>query len=144
MQSRKDFNAAARKVVNFDEFRQKRLDLEWRQFTWQEHLFSAFVDMPGRAALWVARGLSEAWDQVRGRPRDENPGHYYYDALQNDIRGDLYFDRNTLESDLAFFLRRGPGKKFQQKSAAIARQAFDESHNFHALVETGQLRKFEI
>lgn len=137
------FNAAADKVVNWDEYQKKKLDLEWEQFTWQEMLFQAFVDAPSRIGLWVGRAFGEAKDQVMRKPRDEDAGHSYYDSLQNDVRGDIYFDRKNLESDLAFFQKHGLGKKFQEKSAAIARQAFDESRDFSTMVKTGQFKRFD-
>lgn len=135
------FNDSARKVVNWDEYQKKKLDLEWKEFTWPEKLFQAFVDAPSRMALWVGRAFGEAKDQVMRKPRPENAGHTYYDSLQNAVRGDIYFDRDNLESDLTFFQKYGPGKAFQEKSANIARKAFEESQDFSFLAETAAEKK---
>lgn len=137
------FNKAADKVVNWDEYKKKKLDLEWEQFTWKDHLFQVFVDAPSRVGLWVCRAFGEAKDAVMGKPRPEDAGHAYYNSLQSGYPGDIYVDKKNLEADLAFFQKHGLGKKFQEKSAAIARQAFEESRDFSVLVKTGQFKRFD-
>ena len=86
-------------------------------------------------------GLTSVGWRVMLKPRPENAGHTYYDSLQNAVRGDIYFDRDNLESDLAFFQKYGPGKAFQEKSANIARRAFEESQDFSFLAETAAEKK---
>lgn len=136
------FNAAAQKVVDWDEFRIKKLDIEMKQFSLIDHLFEGFVDFPSKAFLWVRRSFGEAAAQMRGRPIDA--GGLYFDMLNPSTYGATYFDREALESDLAYFGRHGISGKFQEKSAAIARQAFDECRDFSILVQTGQLQKLNV
>lgn len=132
------FNSAAQKVVDWDEFRSIKLALENKQLSVREMLFEGFVDAPYRGLLWVRRGFAEAFDAVRRRPAPENTGNYYFDVLSS---RETYFDRDKLESDLVYFQKHGLGEKFQEKSAAIARQAFEQCRDFSGLVETGQLQK---
>lgn len=133
------FNDVA-KVVDWDEFRSKKLDLENKQFTMKEIVFEGFVDAPYRALLWVRRGFAEAFDHLRNKPV-ENKGNYYYDTMSH---REVYFDRDTLESDLGYFRKHGISPTFQEKSADIARQAFDECRDFSGLVRTGQLKKLDV
>ncbi|MEZ0261560.1 MAG: hypothetical protein ACAH80_11160 [Alphaproteobacteria bacterium] len=133
------FNTAAQKIVDYDEYKRRRTELENKQFSVGEVLFEAFVDMPSRAALWVGRGFAESYQAIRGR-KNADEGGYYYDSFGGDHRK-TYFDRGVLESDLAFFGKHGVGTAFQQKSARIARQAFDECQDYSCLVETGQFKK---
>lgn len=135
------FNDAAQKVVDWDEFHGKKLTLENKQLTIGEKLFEGFVEAPYRGFLWVRRGLSEAVDVMRRKPEPENIGNYYYDVLSH---RETYFDRDKLEDDLKYFQRHGLSTKFQEKSSAIARQAFDECRDFSLLVETGQFQKLKI
>jgi hypothetical protein len=136
------FNAAAQKIVDWDEYKAKKTAIEMKQFSLGDHLFEAFVDFPSKAFLWMRRGFGEAADQIRGRPAEASG--YYYDTLNQSAHSTLYFDRDMLESDLAYFARHGISGKFQAKAAAISRQAFDECRDFSCLVEAGQLQKFSI
>jgi hypothetical protein len=135
------FNHVAQKVVDWDEFRSKKLALENKQFTVGDMLFEGFVDAPYRGMLWVRRGFAEAFDAVRRRSTPNNAGSYYFNTLSG---RETYFDREKLESDLVYFQRHGLGGRFQEKSAAIARQAFEECRDFSVLVETGQLQKLMV
>lgn len=135
------FNSVAQKVVDWDEFRSKKLALENKQFTVGEMLFEGFVDAPYRGLLWARRGFAEAFDAVRRRPTPDNTGNYYFNVLS---QRDTYFDREKLESDLVYFQRHGLGGRFQEKSAAIARQAFEQCRDFSGLVETGQFQKLTV
>lgn len=135
------FNAPAQKIVDWDEFRGKKLDIENKQLSIREMLFEGFVDAPYRALLWMRRGFGEAFDKVRGKPDPENTGDYYYNVLSH---REVYFDRAKMEDDLSYFRKHGVSAKFQEKSAAIARQAFDECRDFSVLVETGQLQKLKV
>lgn len=137
-----EFNAKAEKIVNQDEFTEKKRQLESKQFTWKDYLFDAFVDAPTKFVLMVRSGFSQGFDQMRGKPKPE--GDYYFDSLTNDIRGSTYFDRATLEGDLAYFKVHGLSAKFQEKSASIAREAFDQCRDFSAMVQTGQFKKYGI
>lgn len=137
-----EFNAKAEKIVSQDEYTEKKRQLESQKFTWKDQLFDAFVDAPTKFVLMVRSGFGQAADQLRGKPKPE--GNYYYNTLDNDIRGNTYFDRATLEGDLSYFKAHGLSAKFQEKSAAIAREAFDQCRDFSALVQTGQFKKFEI
>ncbi|MEZ0224254.1 MAG: hypothetical protein ACAH83_06870 [Alphaproteobacteria bacterium] len=134
------FNSVAQKVVDWDEFSSKKLALENKQFTVGEMLFEGFVDAPWRGLLWARRGFAEAFDTVCRRPTPDNTGNYYFNVLSY---RESYFDREKLESDLAYFQKRGLGGRFQEKSAAIARQAFEHCRDFSCLVETGQLQKLK-
>jgi len=136
------FNTAAQKIVDYDEFKERKIALENKQFTMGEMLFEGFVDGPTRMALWVGRGFGEAYQTIRGR-KNEDDGSYYYDSLGGDHRK-TYFDRGVLESDLAFFGKHGVGAAFQAKSARIARQAFEECKDYSCLVETGQFKKLSV
>ncbi|TAL34885.1 MAG: hypothetical protein EPN97_07850 [Alphaproteobacteria bacterium] len=138
---KKAFNSAAQKVVDWEEFRSKKLALENKQFSVGEMLFEGFVDAPYRGMLWVRRGLSEAFDAVRRRPAPDNAGSYYFNTLSY---RETYFDREKLESDLVYFQKHGVGGRFQEKSAALARQAFEQCRDFSGLVETGQLQKLTV
>ncbi len=134
-----EFNDKAEKIVNTDEYRRIREDLEWKQMNWKEKLFQAFVEQPYRATLWVRRGVSEAIDQIKGKPQVE--GNYYFDKLEaNSPRGTTYMDRTTFEGDVAYFQQHGLSKSFQEKSARIATEAFDKARDFSVLKKTGQLQ----
>ncbi len=138
-----EFNTKAQKVVDWNEFTSKKIDLENKQFTWKDHLFAAFVDAPSKVYIWARRGFGEAVDQFRGKPAEK--GDYYFDTLgKEQLRGKTYFDQDTLEGDLAYFAKHGLGAKFQEKAAAVARQAFEESKDFSVLVKTGQFQKFRV
>ncbi len=136
------FNAAAQKIVDWDEYKAKKTDIEMKQFTLADHLFEAFVDFPSKAFLWMRRGFGEAAAEIRGRPVEA--GGYYFDTLNQSASSAVYFDRDALESDLAYFARHGISGKFQAKAAAISRQAFDACRDFSGLIETGQLQKISI
>lgn len=140
-----EFNDKAQKIVNEDEFRRRRFLLEQEQFTLKEKFFQIPNDLYN-AFLWVRRGVSEAIDQIRGREKAE--GDYYFDKLSHYDKygharfGTTYMDRAVLEGDLAYFEKHGLSKSFQEKSARIARQAFDQSRDFSVLLKIGQLEKF--
>lgn len=135
------FNNAAPKIVDYDEYKRRKTELENKQFSVGELLFEGFVDAPTRAALWIGRGFAEGFDAMRGKKREE--GSYYYNSFGGDHRK-TYFDRDVLESDLAFFGKHGVSADFQAKSARIARQAFEECQDFSPLVETGQFKKLKV
>lgn len=135
------FNEVSTKIVNFDEYRENRFKLEQKQLNWKEKLFQVVDDLYS-AALWVRRGFGEAVDQWKGRPKPA--GDYYYDQYDNRRHAPLYMDRETLEGDLAYFTKHGLNKEFQEKSAKIARQAFEMSRDYGVLAEIGQLKKYEI
>jgi hypothetical protein len=135
------FNTAAQKIVDYDEYKRRRTELENKQFSVGEMLFEGFVDAPTRIALWVGRSFAEGYNAMRGRKREA--GSFYYDRFGGDHRK-TYFDRDVLESDLAFFGKHGVGAAFQQKSARIARQAFEECKDYSCLVESGQFKKLEV
>ncbi|MDE1152754.1 MAG: hypothetical protein PW788_09480 [Micavibrio sp.] len=132
------FNDAANKVVNFDELREKKFDVMWKNFTVKEKLFDAFINTPYNMFLFVRRGMEEAYQTIRGREQDR--GGVYTDK----ISGDLFLDRASVDSDVQYALKHGLGKKFQEKAARLAYQAFDESRDFSVLVKSGQLCRCEF
>lgn len=137
-----EFNQKAEKIVNTDEFTKIRDELEWKQLNWKEKLFQAFVEQPYRAVLWVRRGFSEAYAQLAHK--EPEPGNYYYDKLEkSSARAATYMDRSMFEGDVAYFLKNGLSRKFQEKSANIAHEAFDKARDFSVLQRTGQLQKLE-
>ena len=131
---RAPFNAAAEKVVNFDEYRFKKQDMLWDQSTLGERLFEAFVNFPHSMMLFVRRGFGEAYDFLKNKK--EPVGTMYTDTLS----GDLYLDRTCVKSDIDYAVKHGLGAKFQAKAARVAQQAFDECRDFSMLVKTGQLK----
>lgn len=137
-----EFNQKAEKIVNTDEFQKIRDDLEWKQLNWKEKLFQAFVEQPYRAVLWVRRGFSEAYAQLTGKEKE--PGNYYLDKLEKSSpRAATYMDRAMFEGDVAYFLKNGLSRTFQEKSANIAHEAFDKARDFSMLKRTGQLQALE-
>ena len=132
------FNEASQKVVNWDEYDRNKFDLEWQKYTPLEKAFDGLINTPYKVFLFVRRGISEAIDMFRGK-EDQNAGKVYEDKLS---RSHYYFDRDNLESDIAYNLKHGLSRKFQEKAAAIAREAFDNSRDFSVLVKTGQLQNF--
>jgi len=132
------FNDNAAKIVNFDEMREKKFDIMWKNMTVGEKLFDAFINTPYNMFLFVRRGMEEAYAHIRGR--EQNTGSYYTDRLS----GDLYLDRAMMEGDVAYAMKHGLNKKFQEKAAKLTHQAFDESRDFSVLVRSGQLKRFEI
>lgn len=134
-----EFNAKAQKIVSEDEFRRKRFLLEQKEMTWKELLFQPLADLYS-IPLWIGRAFTDTVNYWRGK--EQPPEGYYYDRLDNRQHAPTYMDRETLESDLQFMEKKGLGKAFQAKSAAIARKAFDQSRDFSVLRETGQLVKY--
>ncbi len=138
-----EFNAKAEKVVNTDEYRRIRQDMEWEQMNWKEKMFQALVSDPYNAWLFVKTGVTGAVDQIMKRGNDE-PGHYYADTLDKSMHGTTYMDRTKFEADTAFFRNNGVSKSFQEKSARIATEAFDQARDFSVLVKTGQLKRLDF
>lgn len=142
------FNTAAdNKIVDWDEYQQKKLELENKQLTVGEMFYDA-ADGLYRGAHWIKRGFAEGfgtmWNNLRGKPVQEQQGGYYYDTLDTGGRK-TYFDRDLHESDLAYFAARsGMWKEFREKSQRIARQAFDECKDYSCLVESGQFKKLSV
>ncbi|HYD19147.1 MAG TPA: hypothetical protein VEF76_11770 [Patescibacteria group bacterium] len=138
-----EFNTKSEKVVNTDEYRRIRMDLEWKQLRWKEKAFQAFVEEPYRAWLFVKSGFAGAWEQMTKGKVDE-PGNYYYDSVTQSQHGTTYMDRSKFEGDLAYFQKNGLSANFQEKSARIAREAFEKSRDFSVLVRTGQLKSLDF
>jgi len=138
--ARNVFNAAADKVVNFDEVRERQFDLYFKNLSVKDQLFDAFINTPFNMWLFVRRGMREGMDLLLRRP-EKDEGTFYYDRLDDRT---LYMDRAKFESELFYKTRHGLGKKFQARAAALSLQAFDEARDFSVLVKTGQLKKFEI
>jgi len=134
------FNAAAQKVVDFDELRERQFDLYWQQMSVKERLFDALVNTPWNMWLFVRRGFSEGIDMMRGRPEPDD-GKFFYDRLND---RSLYIDRAKWESEVVYKTRHGLGGAFQQKAAKLSMQAFDDCRDYSMLVKSGQLKKFEI
>ncbi|MDI1226670.1 MAG: hypothetical protein PSY14_03175 [bacterium] len=138
-----EFNATAEKVVNTDEYRRIRQDLEWKQMNWKEKVFQAFVSDPYNAWLFVKSGVTGAVDQILKGKNDE-PGHYYADTFNQSMHGTTYMDRSKFEAETSYFAKNGVSKTFQEKSARIATEAFDKSRDFSVLVQTGQLKPLDF
>ncbi|MBI1214849.1 MAG: hypothetical protein GC185_03405 [Alphaproteobacteria bacterium] len=143
---RKDFNESAEKIVNWDEYRRNRDELYWKRMTWKEKLFEAFVDTPYSVYLFIRRGMGEAWEMAReANSRRESDGpapEKEPNAYEDFLSGDIYVPRHAFESDIAYALEHGLSKKFQQRAAAISREAFDKCRDFKVLKDIGQLRPF--
>lgn len=137
-----EFNAKAEKIVNTDELRRIQMELEWQQFTWKEKAFQVVSDMH-RAWLTVKSGFSGAVEQIRTGQSNE-PGYYYADIFNKSQHGTTYKDRTKFEAENAFFRNNGVSKAFQEKSARIAAEAFEQARDFSVLVKTGQLKRLDF
>jgi hypothetical protein len=129
-------NTQPEKLVDFDELRNRDWDLRWKEFTWQEKLFEAFVDLPHKMWLFVRRGVTEAVDFLRGRDSEDQKAAAYEDVLSKRV----FLNRAMLESDLSYQLRHGIKQSFQEKAADIRRRAFAGCKDYGVLQQTGQLR----
>lgn len=138
-----EFNAKAEKVVNTDEYRRIRQDMEWKQMNWKEKMFQAFVSDPYNAWLFVKTGVTGAVDQIMKRGAGE-PGNLYVDTFNKSMHGTTYMDRTKFEAENAFWLKNGVSKSFQEKSARIAAEAFEQARDFSVLVKTGQLKRLDL
>lgn len=135
------FNDKAEKIVNWEEWRNRREELYWQQLGIGEKLFQAFVDTPHKMYHFVRQSLVEAAQEIKrnwGKDNTPAPVRGYEDILS----GDVYISRTSMEAETAYALKNGLSKKFQEKSANIARQAFEESRDFSVLKKNGQLRPF--
>ncbi len=138
-----EFNDKAEKIVNTDEYRRIRQDLEWKQMNWKEKLFQSFVSDPYNAWLFVKSGVTGAVEQIRKGKTDE-PGHYYADTFNQSLHGTTYMDRSKFEAETTYFQKNGLSKSFQDKSARIATEAFEQARDFSVLVKTGQLKPLDF
>lgn len=126
------------KIVNAQEWYNRRADLFWQELSVGEKLFQAFIDTPHKAYLFVRQGIEEAVDGVKRDWRKEAPAPVrgYDDALS----GDVYIPQSTIATENAYAQKHGLSKKFQEKAARISQRAFDECRDFSVLKKIGQLR----
>ena len=128
------------KVVNWENLHFKKYELQDKQFTIAEKLFDGLINMPYNMFLFVRRSVSEAISALRKKPSESRAGNAYECALS----GEVYLDKTCFDSDVNYALKHGLCKKFQEKSARISQQAFNECKDFGVLVNSGQLRKLDI
>jgi len=130
-------NTQPEKLVDFNELRNRDWDLRWKEFSLQEKLFEAFVDLPHKMWLYVRRGVTEAVDFLRGRDNEDKKAAAYEDVLS----GRVFLNHAMIESDLSYHLRHGIKQSFQEKAADTRRRAFEACKDYGVLHQTGQLRR---